>query len=350
MLPIEDVPHTLFHDYDSRDCWQSPDEFWATVDEGYGVELEPYCWQPYNSDINSIYTNPSEVEQSQEEPSIEGTVTISNTQSAMEDQSLGSEEYILTRSDSRDRWYSDTDPPSYFEVRRAAVANTITNTATANAIRRRDPSISEIGDPGNLNNYLPDSGAMQHMTPRHADLYDVVEGQNLGVEVADGHIIKCSSTVKIKISMLDDRGDPIHAVLRDCMYVPGLSRRLFSVTKFAQNGHFATIKKNAITLYFGDNQSPVTLCSNQADTLAADAKISAPIGKSNDTMSKQVPSSRHCDNGNKKRISLELLHHRLGHRKCRTILAAADGEVWPTLALITLATTMKQCLHHHLQL
>ena len=128
--------------------------------------------------------------------------------------------------------------------------------------------------------------------------------------------------------MLDDRGDPIHAVLRDCMYVPGLSRRLFSVTKFAQNGHFATIKKNAITLYFGDNQSPVTLCSNQADTLAADAKISAPIGKSDDTLSKQVPSSRHRDNSNKKRISLELLHHRLGHRKCRTILAAADGDVW----------------------
>jgi hypothetical protein len=117
---------------------------------------------------------------------------------------------------------------------------------------------SELGDPGNLNNHLPDSGAMQQMTPHHADLDDMVERQNLGIEVADGHIIKCSTTGKIKISMLDDRGDPIHAVLRDCMYVPGLSQRLFSVTKIAKNGHFATIKRNAITLYFGDSQSPVT--------------------------------------------------------------------------------------------
>jgi hypothetical protein len=51
--PIEDVPHTLFLDYDSRKCWQLPDEFWATVDEGYRPVLEPYC-----SDIDSIYTNP----------------------------------------------------------------------------------------------------------------------------------------------------------------------------------------------------------------------------------------------------------------------------------------------------
>jgi hypothetical protein len=54
----------------------------------------------------------------------------------------------------------------------------------------KDPSLDEIGDPANLNNYLPDSGATQHMTPRREDLYDAVEGQNLGVEVADGYIIR----------------------------------------------------------------------------------------------------------------------------------------------------------------
>jgi hypothetical protein len=35
----------------------------------------------------------------------------------------------------------------------------------ANAIKRKDPSIAEIGDPRNLQNYLLDSGATQHMTP-----------------------------------------------------------------------------------------------------------------------------------------------------------------------------------------
>jgi hypothetical protein len=74
-------------------------------------------------------------------------------------------------------------------ARQAAVASTIVNTAAAHAIQCCNPSISEIGDSSNLNNYLPDSGATQHMTPRHMDLYDAVEGQNLSVEVADGHII-----------------------------------------------------------------------------------------------------------------------------------------------------------------
>jgi hypothetical protein len=36
----------------------------------------------------------------------------------------------------------------------------LTVTATANTVRRPDPSIDILGDPSNLNNYLPDSGAI----------------------------------------------------------------------------------------------------------------------------------------------------------------------------------------------
>jgi len=46
----------------------------------------------------------------------------------------------------------------------------LTVTATANTVRRPDPSIDILGDPSNLNNYLLDSGATQHMTPRLEDL------------------------------------------------------------------------------------------------------------------------------------------------------------------------------------
>jgi hypothetical protein len=34
------------------------------------------------------------------------------------------------------------------------------------------------------------------MAPCYADLFNVEDGQNLGVEVADGHIIKCSKERK----------------------------------------------------------------------------------------------------------------------------------------------------------
>ncbi len=70
---------------------------------------------------------------------------------------------------------------------------------------------------------------------------DVVEGQKLGVEVADGHVIKHSVTGNIKISMQDDNENWLNATLKEVMYVPGLSRHLFSVTKFAQHGHHAII-------------------------------------------------------------------------------------------------------------
>jgi len=140
---------------------------------------------------------------------------------------------------------SDSGPR---ESARMAIATT--GTASTFAVRKKDPSLAEIGEPCDLGNYLPDSGATQHMTPRRADLFDVVEGQNLGVEVADGHVIKCSVTGKIRLSMYDDNGNVLDAVLHDVMYVPGLSRRLFSITRFARHGHYATIRSGSTTLYF----------------------------------------------------------------------------------------------------
>ncbi len=66
----------------------------------------------------------------------------------------------------------------------AAIASD-SKSSSANMVRRKDPSQDEIGDPRDLQNYLLDSGATQHMTPRLDDLEDVVEGKKLGVEVAD---------------------------------------------------------------------------------------------------------------------------------------------------------------------
>jgi len=47
----------------------------------------------------------------------------------------------------------------------ASMAISAPATAAAFAICKKDPSIEEIGDPCDLGNFLPDSGATQHMTP-----------------------------------------------------------------------------------------------------------------------------------------------------------------------------------------
>jgi len=150
--------------------------------------------------------------------------------------SMGNLEYLIHPDDSDE------------EYEQAFMA--INQVETANIARKRDPSISEIGDPRDLDNYLPDSGATQHMTPRLADLVEVVEGQNLGVEVADGQTIKSTTTGMIKIRMLDDNGANLEVTLTHVMYIPRLSRRLFSVSKFARHGFHAMIKQNATTLFF----------------------------------------------------------------------------------------------------
>jgi len=118
----------------------------------------------------------------------------------------------------------------------------------ANAIKRKDPLIAEIGDPRNLKNYLLDSGANQHMTPQFEDLEDVVEGKHLSVKVTNGHIIKCPATRMIKLEMLDDDGNTLEVKLYDVMYVPGVSRRLFSITHFVHHGHHATFTKGTKVL------------------------------------------------------------------------------------------------------
>jgi hypothetical protein len=80
--------------------------------------------------------------------------------------SIRDAEYITHPDDSDEDW----EPEHAFMA--------INQTETVHAMRTQDPSIYEIGDPADLKNYLPDSRATQHMTPRLADLVDVVEGQN----------------------------------------------------------------------------------------------------------------------------------------------------------------------------
>jgi len=197
----------------------------------------------------------------------------------------------------------------------------------AMAVRSKDPPLEVLGDPSDLSNYLPDSGATQHMTPRLADLFDVEGGQNLGVEVADGHIIKCTTTGKIAINMTDDNNLPLKVTLTDVMYVPGLSRRLFSITKFAKHGHYAVLKGTATTLNFAPTNAPVTLSSYQgSSTFAADVSVhdAASSNPYHD-----VPSLHNRNHSKSKNyVSLELLHRRLGHRKCRTLLAANEHHLW----------------------
>ena len=184
-----------------------------------------------------------------------------------------------------------------------------------------DPNVDTIGDPKSLLNFVPDTGAPKHMTPGLADLFDVEEGLDLSVEVADGHIIKCTKVGKLRISMIDDEGIPMEAILRNVMYVPGLSRRLFSITTFAEHGHKAIVVRNSIHFLFNaahNTVSSVTVPFTAGCTLATHMKASVTV-----PTTYKVGESK-----TKARISLELLYKRLASRSQRSLLAAANHDVW----------------------
>ncbi len=52
-----------------------------------------------------------------------------------------------------------------------------------------DPPISSIGIGHELRHWMPDTGAFSHFTSCLLDMKEVEEGLDLGVEVADGHIV-----------------------------------------------------------------------------------------------------------------------------------------------------------------
>ncbi|MFN9978922.1 MAG: hypothetical protein ACK53Y_03350, partial [bacterium] len=144
------------------------------------------------------------------------------------------------------------------------------------------------------------------MTPRFADLEDVVEGRKLGVEVADGHIIKCPATGKIRINMIDDDGNPIEAKLHDVMYVPGLNRRLFSITRFARQGHYAVFRNAATTLHFAPSWARVSLTTPHRDQAFVANSTVMKQHEASDTIDNfhLVPTYRNKDSDTK-RLPLE---------------------------------------------
>ncbi len=122
-----------------------------------------------------------------------------------------------------------------------------------------DPLYECIGIGSDLKNWMPDSGASSHLTPCLLDLQEVEEGLNLGVEVADGNIVKCTGRGIGEVNMIADDGHPLKAYLHGVIYVPGLKRHQFSVTAFASRGHYAIVRKNKIQLIFGQEERPLTL-------------------------------------------------------------------------------------------
>ena len=114
--------------------------------------------------------------------------------------------------------------------------------------------------------------------------------------------------------MCDDNGKPFIATLNNVLLAPDLCNRLFSIITLINSGHTCLFHKGFCTVYFGaDKRNAVTLPHSAQRKHAFTGKIK------NMSKKNKFPA--------RKKIGLELLHQRLGHRSTISLLAGDTANV-----------------------
>ena len=120
--------------------------------------------------------------------------------------------------------------------------------------------------------------------------------------------------------MYDDNGKKFIATFYNVLLAPDLCDRLFSIVTLMNAGHTCILYKGFCMVYFGAKE-------NTAVTLPHSAQREhAFLGKIMEKSKKNKLLAR-------KKISLELLHQRLGHRSTRLLLSGNTDNVWGDVEL-----------------
>jgi hypothetical protein len=169
--------------------------------------------------------------------------------------------------------------------------------------------------------FLPDSGATSHFTGHLADLDDP-QPCNVEVTVADGNKVRATHVGQADIHFTTDHGSPSTLQLAHLYYIPGLSRRLFSLQAFTRDTPFSVeITHHYTRLNFGDGEVftwPVSRNENNTDRYA----FSATHDKTH------TSNAQKSDSLTTRPIPLEKGIIRLGFRAAKGLLAGSLHRVW----------------------
>ena len=179
----------------------------------------------------------------------------------------------------------------------------------------------KYGDSSQSTNWILYSGATCHMTPEFSDLITgTLEDTDKYIEVADGHHVTAKQKGQVRIQMCENYGESFIATLYNVLLAPDLCFRVFLIITLMNARHTCIFHKGFCTVYFGsDNRNAITL------THSAQRKH-AFTGKIKDMSKKNKFPAR-------KKISLELLHQRLGYRPTRSVLAGDTSNIWEDVEL-----------------
>ena len=113
--------------------------------------------------------------------------------------------------------------------------------------------------------------------------------------------------------MCGDNGKTSVATLYNVLFAPDLCDRLFSIITLMDTGHTCLFHKGFCTVYFGAKEDNAVTLPHSA------VRKHAFMGKSMED-SKENPK--------RKKIALEFMHKRLGHRSTRSLIAGDTANVW----------------------
>jgi hypothetical protein len=177
--------------------------------------------------------------------------------------------------------------------------------------------------PPSINDWLIDSGATNHMTPYVTDFEGELIECDTAVEVANGGIIVVKHKGQVRIAMMDmdDSSKNRDIIVEDVLLVPGLKRRLFSVTHWNECNGSMTFLQDKTRIELNDDNGTQIFSVNVTPPFAEEHPDMTPP--------KGVHSANDISQTKKKHfVDAETLHNRLGHRSVSTVILAAEDKLW----------------------
>ena len=189
-------------------------------------------------------------------------------------------------------------------------------------ISENDKSRSRsFGDSSRLTNWILDSGETCHIIPQVSDcIPGSLEDTDKYIEFADGNHVTARQKVQVQIKMCEDNRDTFIVKLHNVLLAIDLCDRLFSIITLMNSVYICLCHKRFCMIYFrGKEKNEVTL------PYSAQQKHAFWGGIKKFSKSKKIAS--------RKKVALEILHHRLGHRSTISLMGGDNVNFWSHIEL-----------------
>jgi len=188
---------------------------------------------------------------------------------------------------------------------------------------KRPPCVPIYG----FRDFLPDSGATSHFVNCLTDLKEPTPC-DLEVTIADGSKVRATHVGETEINFISDSGTPSTLLLASVYYIPGLSRRLFSLQAFTRETPFSVeINHHYTRLNFGDGETYTWPIRRDNET---EDRYAFPVTE--ETVPMPGTSGHQAANLPTRPISLETGMQRLGFRAAKGLLT---GHATPHLGRLS---------------